>query len=358
MSPADHSTGGGSPSWWATWRRCSQLPTPSAGSAWRPHPVLGQSTRERNIHRLHRRLAEQTGAPHRDDSRQPRLPVPVERLRPRCPPRHGGRQGVAGRGRPLHHGCANRRTLGMGEEEAGTGAKAAEHRPPPAAGLPALEQVPAVPRRPRPGVFAPGLGGDPGEPRAQRGPARTPGGERIRYLELACRMSDLIIVDEADRVAPGTARHRVRAVRHADREVPRVLARRSPRPHRHRAVPPGTAPALGAGDRQLCNAVSTVSGAADRLYGLLTKNQSLRRLGDRRLLQPLHAAPMAAERTGSRRSGKAERERDKGNGDSIDEAALGVIIAERDRISADPQHRPGQPAPSPATATRPRMAGT
>ena len=26
------------------------------------------------------------------------------------------------------------------------------------------------------------------------------GGERIRYLELACRMSDLIIVDEADRV--------------------------------------------------------------------------------------------------------------------------------------------------------------
>ena len=65
-------------------------------------PVLGQSTRERNIHRLHRRLAT-AGAPGGDDPRQPRLPVPVQRLRPRRPPRNGSGPGTAGRRRAMHH---------------------------------------------------------------------------------------------------------------------------------------------------------------------------------------------------------------------------------------------------------------
>ena len=76
-----------------------------------------------------------------------------------------------------------------------------------------------------------------------------------------------------------------------------------------------------------------MSGAADRLYGLLTKNQSLRRWVTDDYFSPftLHQWLLS---DWFPEIGKAEREKDKGNGDSIDEAALAVIIAERDRVSA------------------------
>jgi hypothetical protein len=87
-----------------------------------------------------------------------------------------------------------------------------------------------------------------------------------------------------------------------------------------------------------------VSGAADRLYGLLTKNQSLRRWVTDDYFSPftLHQRLLS---DWFPEIGKAEREKDKGNGDSVDEAELAVIIAERDRVS-DPRRRPGQPAPA------------
>jgi hypothetical protein len=102
------------------------------------------------------------------------------------------------------------------------------------------------------------------------------GGERIRYLELACRMSDLIIVNEADRVqaqldiafAPSATLIGKSPESWLDEVLVHTVTELSRR---------GRLQLSAQETDNWCNAVSTVSGAADRLYGLLTKNQSLRR---------------------------------------------------------------------------------
>ncbi|GAA0902714.1 signal recognition particle [Virgisporangium aurantiacum] len=99
--------------------------------------------------------------------------------------------------------------------------------------------------------------------------------ERMRYLELACQRSDLIIVDEADRVqmqldtafAPATTL----VGRGQDSWLDEV--------HSHKITE-----LVRLGRLQLSqqfiddwiNALNTVSTAADRLYGMLTRSKSLR----------------------------------------------------------------------------------
>ena len=100
--------------------------------------------------------------------------------------------------------------------------------------------------------------------------------ERIRYLELACRRSDLVIVDEADRVqmlldtafAPST-----------------VLAGRAPNSWLDEVAGHKVAELARQGRIQLStrevddwtNALNTVAAATDRLYALLIRNEQLRR---------------------------------------------------------------------------------
>ena len=99
---------------------------------------------------------------------------------------------------------------------------------------------------------------------------------RIRYLELACRMSDLIIVDEADRVQMQLDAAFAPSATLVGR-VTRLVAGRGPGPQDHRAGPPGPPSALGPGDRRLDATPSTrYPVAADRLYALLIKNKPLR----------------------------------------------------------------------------------
>jgi len=158
------------------------------------------------------------------------------------------------------------------------------------------------------------------------------GGERIRYLELACRMSDLIIVDEADRVQ---AQLDIAFAPSA------TLVGRSPESWLDEVLVHTVTELSRRGRLQLsaqetddwCNAVNTVSGAADRLYGLLTKNQSLRRWVTDDYFSPftLHQRLLS---DWFPEISEAEKEKDKGNGAGIDEAALAVIVAERDRVSA------------------------
>lgn len=99
--------------------------------------------------------------------------------------------------------------------------------------------------------------------------------ERLRYLELVCRLSDLVIVDEADRVqmqldtafAPAT-----------------TLAGRSPNSWLDEVAGHKVTELARQGRLQLSgqevddwsNAVNTVSAATDRLYALLIKDAPLR----------------------------------------------------------------------------------
>ncbi|MEU6784657.1 signal recognition particle [Nonomuraea angiospora] len=100
--------------------------------------------------------------------------------------------------------------------------------------------------------------------------------EQLRYLELACRLSDLVIVDEADRVqmqldtafAPAS-----------------TLVGRSPNSwfdevavHKFQQMARDGRLQLSARDvDDWTNAVNTVSAATDRLYALLVKDEELRR---------------------------------------------------------------------------------
>ena len=331
------SSAGGSPSWSATWPRPSRSSTPSPASGWRPRPVLGQSTRERNIQRLHRRL-ETAGAPADDHSRSSRLPVPASACA------LDALRGLEA-DRPLRvseppaRGCTKRRTPHA------LGRRRRRRRPAPAApsrGLPALEPVPALPRRPRPG-HGPGLGRHPGEPCAQRGPA-APGRGRLP-LPGARLPAKPPHHRRRGRPRSGAARRRVRPVRHADRGVPRVLAGRSPGPHGHRARPPGRLQ-LSAQETDNWATPSTPSPApptgytrssprTSRCADSVTADDSSPFTLHQRLLSELVPADQARPR---KKTGKGEH----------DAAALGALIAERDRISADPRRRPRRPAPSPA----------
>jgi hypothetical protein len=97
----------------------------------------------------------------------------------------------------------------------------------------------------------------------------------IRYLELACRASDLVIVDEADRVqmqldaafAPSTTL----VGRAPDSWLDEVQS--------HKITELARQGRLQLSEQEIddwTNAVNTVSAAADRLYALLIQNKSLR----------------------------------------------------------------------------------
>ena len=162
-------------------------------------PVLGQSTRERNIHRLHRRLAT-AGAPAVMPTTA-RLPVPVAAPAPSTP-------------------CAGRRRTGalrVGDAPCTTPVRAERTRtemrrqgardrtrgrhgagPLPRRGCPLWSRCPRH-HGARDLVTAQVWVATPASLVHSAVPPHQ-ADERIRYLELACRMSDLIIVDEADRV--------------------------------------------------------------------------------------------------------------------------------------------------------------
>lgn len=229
-------------------------------------PVLGQSTRERNIARLHRRLAT-AGAPsllahdHPGfrylssacaadalrglEADRPLRPgqVPCTMLFP--PDKEGDRQEDNGPGKrrrnrrgcplwsrcPRHHGA---RDLVAAQVWVAT---------------PASLVHSAVP------------------------PHQTD--DRIRYLELACRMSDLIIVDEADRVqmqldamfAPSATL----VGRSPDSWLDEVQA--------HKITELARQGRLQLSAEEIdnwTNAVNTVHVAADRLYALLIQSKTLR----------------------------------------------------------------------------------
>ena len=99
------------------------------------------------------------------------------------------------------------------------------------------------------------------------------GSERIRYLELACRMSDLIIVDEADRVQ---AQLDIAFAPSA------TLVGKSPESWLDEVLVHTVTELSRRGRLQLsaqetddwCNAVNTVSGAADRLTGCSPRTSS------------------------------------------------------------------------------------
>jgi hypothetical protein len=145
-------------------------------------------------------------------------------------------------------------------------------------------------------------------------------------------MSDLIIVDEADRVQ---AQLDIAFAPSA------TLVGKSPESWLDEVLVHTVTELSRRGRLQLsaqetddwCNAVNTVSGAADRLYGLLTKNQSLRRWVTDDYFSPftLHQRLLS---DWFPEIGRAEKEKEKGKVASIGEAALAVVIAERDRVSA------------------------
>ncbi|MFE9570405.1 signal recognition particle [Streptomyces sp. NPDC006692] len=100
--------------------------------------------------------------------------------------------------------------------------------------------------------------------------------ERLRYLELACRRSDLVIVDEADRVQMQLDTAFAPAA---------TLVGRSPNSWLDEVAGHKVAELSRQGRLQLSardvddwtNAVNTVSGAADRLYALLVQDAPLRK---------------------------------------------------------------------------------
>lgn len=107
-------------------------------------------------------------------------------------------------------------------------------------------------------------------------PPRPQNGERVRYFELACRRSDLVIVDEADRVQMNLDRAFAPAVLLAgdeERGFIDVLAR-----HKIRELAAGGRTQLS--DRDVENfsaALNTAGTATDRLFAMLVSQPGLRR---------------------------------------------------------------------------------
>ncbi|MGW2294832.1 pPIWI_RE_Z domain-containing protein [Streptomyces violaceorubidus] len=249
-------------------------------------PVLGQSTRERHIQRLHRRIAS-TGAPnlltHRHDGfAYVNSACPLDALR-----------GVEAE-RPLRIGeapCGN--LYSVRREPAGTGSTTslfgAETDTGESTGI--SDPEPEIDERPK-------RHGCPLWSRCPRHRATrelveadvwvaTPAslvhssvpeqlqGERLRYLELACRMSDLVVIDEADRVQmqldTAFAPAATLAGRAPNSWIDEVAGHALTELARHARLQ------LSARDvDDWTNAVNTVRAATDRLYARLIQNRPLR----------------------------------------------------------------------------------
>jgi len=149
---------------------------------------------------------------------------------------------------------------------------------------------------------------------------------RIRYLELACHLSDLVIVDEADRVqmqldsafAPSTTL----VGRAPDSWLDEVQA--------HKVTELARQGRLQLSEQEIddwANAVNTVSAAADRLYALLIQNRQLRDwvVADYFSAFTLHQWLLNAWFP---ELGRAAEDR------VGDDPAIAAALAERDRVSA------------------------
>ncbi|MEU7226766.1 hypothetical protein [Streptomyces chrestomyceticus] len=106
-------------------------------------------------------------------------------------------------------------------------------------------------------------------------PPRAQNGERVRYLELACRRSDLVIVDEADRVQVQLDQIFAPAVLLAADDEDGFIDKLSK--HKIRELCVGGRTQLS--DRDVENfiaAVNTAGAATDRLYAMLVADHDLR----------------------------------------------------------------------------------
>ncbi|MET8840368.1 hypothetical protein ABZW67_09760 [Streptomyces rubiginosohelvolus] len=106
-------------------------------------------------------------------------------------------------------------------------------------------------------------------------PPRSQNGESIRYLELACRRSDLVIVDEADRVQMQLDRTFAPAALLAGNDKDGLIDRL--RGHTTRELSVGGRVQLS--DRDVENftaALNTAGSATDRLYAMLVSDHELR----------------------------------------------------------------------------------
>lgn len=107
-------------------------------------------------------------------------------------------------------------------------------------------------------------------------PPRPQNGERVRYLELACRRSDLVIVDEADRVQMQLDRIFAPAVLLAGDEDKGFIDALS----RHKVRELAASDRTQLSDREVENfiaALNTAVLATDRLYAMLVADHRLRR---------------------------------------------------------------------------------
>ncbi|HET9972576.1 MAG TPA: signal recognition particle [Streptosporangiaceae bacterium] len=294
-------------------------------------PVLGQTTRERNIQRLHRRLAT-AGAPAMIAHEHPGFrylssACAVDSLR-----------GLEA-DRPLRIGEAPCTMLFRADgTEAGEATGTARDRAMAEAGgdaggggrRPQREGCPLWSRCPRHHgardlVTAQVWVATPASLVHSAVPPHQ-ADARIRYLELACRMSDLIIVDEADRVqmqldamfAPSATL----VGRSPDSWLDEVQA--------HKITELARQGRLQLSAQEIddwTNAVNTVSVAADRLYALLIKSKPLRDWVVADYFSPftLHQRLLGAwfpEIHEAEASGR------------LDAPEVVAVIAERDRISA------------------------
>ncbi|MDA2812794.1 hypothetical protein O4J56_19270 [Nocardiopsis sp. RSe5-2] len=106
-------------------------------------------------------------------------------------------------------------------------------------------------------------------------PPRPQNGERIRYLELACRRSDLVIIDEADRVQMQLDRTFAPAVVLASNEDKGLIDQLSR--HKIRELAASGRTQLSERDVEtFAAALNTAGSATDRLYAMLVAGPELR----------------------------------------------------------------------------------
>ncbi|MEU6931022.1 hypothetical protein AB0A05_17920 [Streptomyces sp. NPDC046374] len=231
-------------------------------------PVLGYSGRERHAQRLHRRLAG------RDEQRLLAHDDPAFAYLGTSCVLNTRREGVSPSAEPLAFGeapCVRLRP----PTKPGRGVTGAA-KSPWQKGLNSCPYWSLCPRHhssralvgARIWVTTPGGLIDASPPRPQNG-------ERIRYLELACRRSDLVIIDEADRVqmqldqifAPATV-----LVGDEDKGLIDGLAR-----HKIRELAASGRTQLSERDVETFTAaLNTATSATDRLYAMLVSDYDLR----------------------------------------------------------------------------------